>query len=114
MAREGTIWRVTSIAIVVIAIAATTYGQAARPPRNAPPPPRGGGGGGERSFPARPVIEADLGAVDDEIAQYLQFRGEVGPNEAGRLELLIDLRVLGRWCLAAAMTATPESDLQVN
>jgi hypothetical protein len=117
MARDGTIWRAAIVVAGVLSIGAMSYGQAGRPPRNgAPPQPRSNGGGGdrERGLPVKPVIEADLGALDDEIAQYLQFRGEVGPNEAARLELLIDLRVVARWCFAAAMNAQSESELQVN
>ncbi|HEX8915928.1 MAG TPA: hypothetical protein VF796_26510, partial [Humisphaera sp.] len=66
-----------------------------------------------KGFPAKQVIEADLAAVEDELAGLMQFRGAM-PDEAqaARLELLIDLRVTARWLLLAAAAAQPESDLQ--
>jgi hypothetical protein len=112
--------RYAAFAASFISASAVAYGQTARPPRAAGAPPARPGertgprGGDVRGFPAKPVIEADLAALDDELAQYIQFRSEVTAAELSRLELLIDLRVLSRWCLAAAVGAQSESDLQVN
>lgn len=64
--------------------------------------------------PAKPALDADLSAVEDELARYLQFRGDVGPDGAARLELLVDLRLLARWLLASAAAAPAGGDLQVT
>ncbi|MDB5297555.1 MAG: hypothetical protein JWO31_3538, partial [Phycisphaerales bacterium] len=78
------------------------------PKRRPPVAPSDGKG-----FPAKPALEADLAALDDEVAAYLQFRGDVPADGASRLELLIDLRLIARWLLAAAVAERPDTDLQV-
>src|SRR5687768_13848595 len=114
---HGAGWRCIGCAVVLVVIVATSpvfaQGNRQRPPGAAAP----GGGPGRaprdaKGFPAKPVIEADLALVEEELAQYMQFRGDVGADGAGRLELLIDLRILSRWCLLGATGAATESDLQ--
>src|SRR5687768_6927748 len=112
-------WRSISCAVALIVIVAASpvlaQGNRQRPPGAATlgvGPGRAPRGGDAKGFPAKPVIDADLAAAEEELAQYMQFRGDVGADGAGRLELLIDLRILSRWCLLGAASAATESDLQ--
>jgi hypothetical protein len=69
-----------------------------------------------RTEPAKPpvrlVIDADVAALEDELAGLMQFRGDMPADQAGRLELLIDLRVLARWFLLSSLAAQGNADLQ--
>jgi hypothetical protein len=87
-----------------------------RPPRSDRRGPRNaeGDAASKPASAAKAILEAELKAVEDEVAQYLQFRGDVPADGAARLELLVDLRVLARWLLAAAAAAAPDSELQVG
>ena len=67
----------------------------------------------KRDYPIKQAIDADVAAVENELAGLMQFRGDMPPDQAGRLELLIDLRVVARWLLIKAADAPKESDAQM-
>lgn len=99
--------------VSLFTLAAVTLASPIASAQNAPPNRRPPQRTDAKVYPAKPVIEADLSALDDELAQYIQFRGDVQPDAAARLELLIDLRVTARWLLSAALAEKPESELQI-
>jgi len=100
--------RLACIAVLALGLAAgPLVAQTSRPTRRTPDR------ADAKTFPVKPVLEAELGSIDDELAAYMQFRGEVPADAAARLELLIDLRVVARWLLTQAVEEKPESDLQV-
>ncbi|QOV91368.1 hypothetical protein [Humisphaera borealis] len=103
-------------ALVIAAAAAYTPAiapQTSALAQNNPPGRKVPQKGDPKAFPVKPVIDADLATLDDELAAYLQFRGDVGADGAARLELLIDLRVTARWLLAAASAEKAESEVQI-
>src|SRR5687768_682547 len=106
--RWGSLFRPAALllSLTASAIPSTTFAQD-RQPRKAPQKADG------KTFPVKPVIEANLATLDDELAAYLQFRGDVPTDGAARLELLIDLRVVARWMLQRALQEKPESELQI-
>lgn len=80
--------------------------------------PRGGGGGGggggrdPRPSPT-PTLNARLDALDAEIASLSLARAGTPADRLALLELRLDLRVLRRWELEAAVAADAWSDAQV-
>lgn len=70
--------------------------------------------GEARGSPVKAALLAEITTLDDELAGLIQFRGEMPPEGAARLELLIDLRITARWLLLRSAEAPPESDLQTT
>ncbi len=103
---------VSAVIAIGIVMPSSAYGQNPKQPKPAAGRPQKSGE--IKGFPAQPLLDADVAAIENELAQYMQFRGEVGVEGAARLELLIDLRLVSRWLLVGAAAAPSESDLQAT